>query len=473
MSPSLASVSEVSKSVKKAQPKKPKRLKRWLLTIAVFLVIAAVVIVAALWLAGRNTYKVQPAPSVAEATPALRGPNDTGTVPDVEAAVAQAAANPALGNLAAQVTDLVSNTVVWNKSENQPMVPASSTKVLTAGAALLTLPNDQREVTTVTETKPGTLVLSSTGDVTLATEPGKGFFTDPATISDLAGQVKKSLGDQKVSEIIVDNSVRSRDVFNSTWDPQDIDGGNVADLDAVMLNAGRLDPSDPYSPRSRSPGEDVGEALASALGATGATVTLSDSAQDTQQGGNKILGTVKSAPLDVRLRDMMIHSDNLLAESIGRDVAAAMGNPTTFAGAAEATLEALKNNGYPTENVTLKDNSGMSKDNRLTATALNGVLAGEKTREILDLLPVSSAEGTLANRYGSGSGAEAAAGWVRAKTGTLSGVSALVGTIMTADGRPLTFAFLSNGSEVDAARTALDQLAASLHNAKSGAPATN
>ena len=94
------------------------------------------------------------------------------------------------------------------------------------------------------------------------------------------------------------------------------------------------------------------------------------------------------------------------------------------------------------------------------------MLANEKTRPLLDMLPVSSAEGTLEDRYGEGSGAEKAAGWVRAKTGTLSGVSALAGTISTQDGRPLTFAFLSNGSDVGRARPALDKLAAALRNAK-------
>ena len=109
----------------------------------------------------------------------------------------------------------------------------------------------------------------------------------------------------------------------------------------------------------------------------------------------------------------------------------------------------------------MKESEEYREYERLRETAYED----ETNRALLDLLPVSHAEGTLAARFGEGSGADAAAGWVRAKTGTLSGVSALVGTVMTEDGRALTFAFLSNGSEVGEARAALDRLAASLRKA--------
>ena len=108
----------------------------------------------------------------------------------------------------------------------------------------------------------------------------------------------------------------------------------------------------------------------------------------------------------------------------------------------------------------------MSTRNRLTAHDLDGVLSNEKLRAMLDMLPVASAEGTLRARYNDGSGAEASAGWVRAKTGTLSGVNALAGTVTTKEGRPLTFAFLSNGEDIGEGRAALDRLANSLRNAE-------
>ena len=40
-----------------------------------------------------------------------------------------------------------------------------------------------------------------------------------------------------------------------------------------------------------------------------------------------------------RLREMMNNSDNVMAESIGREVAAELGRPQSFDGAARAVLE--------------------------------------------------------------------------------------------------------------------------------------
>ena len=430
-------------------------LKAWLISIAVFVVVVALVVAGAVWWAAHNRYHVEPAQPLPAVEQVMQAP--AGPAPDVAAAVDQAAKDPALGELAGYVYDVESGQGVWGREGMRPMVPASSTKVLTAAAAVATLDLDSRAVTRVYAGEPGQLIIQSDGDVTLSAD-GSGFFTDPASIKDLAAQVSEHL-EGPVTSIVVDNSIRAGEVFNPTWDGEDIAGGNVADLDAVMLNAGRLDASESYSPRSTTPGEDVGQALAAALG-TSAEVSLVATAP---APAGEPLGVVESAPLDVRLRDMMVHSDNLLAESIARQVAAARGKPATFAGATEATIEVLQEQGLDTTGTVLKDNSGMSKDNRITAALLASVLG--TNRALLDLLPVSHAEGTLAARFGEGSGADAAAGWVRAKTGTLSGVSALVGTVMTEDGRALTFAFLSNGSEVGEARAALDRLAASLRKA--------
>jgi len=51
---------------------------------------------------------------------------------------------------------------------------------------------------------------------------------------------------------------------------------------------------------------------------------------------------------------------------------------------------------------------------------------------------------------------------VRAKTGTLDGVNTLTGIVQTADGKVLAFALMSNGSQIDQGRAALDNVAAAL-----------
>ena len=52
---------------------------------------------------------------------------------------------------------------------------------------------------------------------------------------------------------------------------------------------------------------------------------------------------------------------------------------------------------------------------------------------------------------------------MRAKTGTLTGTSALAGTAQGQSGNVFAFAFLVNDGDVNAARQAQDALAAALH----------
>lgn len=480
-------------------------VRRWLISIFVFLVLVAAVVGAAFVYQSRTEFQVEDVPPAARPTPALaaaEGSDPAGTsgadnLPNIAAAVAAAAKDPALGTLSAQVTDLATGTVAWEMNPRQPLVPASATKIMTGAAALLGLNPAQRLPTAVVQTSPDSLAIIGSGDVTLS-RSGDGFYTDAASLADLAEQVRARLTSAgetpaAIRRIQVDNSVRGGDVFNGTWDREDIAMGNVADVDSVMLDGGRIDAKQPDSPRSITPAEDVARVFADLLGVAGETrdggkdrdkieVTMSDTPVAPELLGTQAeLGRVYSAPLATRLRDMLRESDNISAEAIGRELATTrttgQGETTsttsvTFAEATEAILATLREAGFDVDGMNgedkavLHDSSGMSKDNRLTAHILDAVLSDERIRLLLDDLPVAGVDGTLSERYGPGSGAESAAGWVRAKTGTLDGVNALAGTVTTSAGRALSFAFLSNGSHAGIARPALDRLANALRAAR-------
>ncbi|MEJ6550065.1 D-alanyl-D-alanine carboxypeptidase/D-alanyl-D-alanine-endopeptidase [Corynebacterium sp. USCH3] len=444
--------------------------RRWLVGILAFVVVVVVVVVAALVVHQRNAYTVADAPPLPEPAAVLAPAQTDGPAPDVSDELAGPASDGALGRLSGHVTDVVTGEELWSTNPDTMLVPASATKLATAAAALVTLDEDDRVPTRVyAGAEPGQIVLKGDGDITLERSAGSGFFTSPANIDDLAAQVTDALGDSggAVTEIVVDNSARAGSLFNKTWSRDDIGAGNVAPLSAVMLDAGRLDPTDSYSPRSTTPASDVAGALADALGASGASVSVTDSAVDVGDGAP--LGEVSSAPLGTRIRDMLLHSDNLLAEAVAREVAEARGEEPTFAGAAKATLAALTEEGLDVSTAVLRDNSGMSEDNRLNARILDGIVTAAATddslRVLLDGLPVAAGDGTLLDRYGAGSGASGGAGWVRAKTGTLDGVNTLAGTVTSEEGRVLSFAFLSNGSDAEDGRAALDRLAAALRSA--------
>ena len=175
------------------------------------------------------------------------------------------------------------------------------------------------------------------------------------------------------------------------------------------------------------------------------------------------VASVDSAPLSDRAREMVRHSDNVMAEAIARELAVSRGKEASFEGDTQATLEVLREQGFDVEGVDIKDNSGLSEDNRLTAGLLaqliNGAVKDPHLRPLVSYLPVAGGDGTLYERYGD----SAAKGYVRAKTGTLTGVSALAGTAQGNSGRVYAFAFLVNGGDIQAARQAQDALASALH----------
>src|SRR5215218_665877 len=310
---------------------------------AVLLLVAAVVAVAALLTTSRSTsgaQAVKPAPAAATAQPGIVPLADSATKPTPDrlaATLAPFVADPNLGNLTGRITDGITGAQLWAQGADIPMQPASTNKVLTAAAALLTLDRDARLTTRVLTTgQPGVVVLKGGGDPTLSAAPrGQAtWYRDAARISDLADQVRRS--GVTVTTVQVDISVYSGPTMAPGWDPIDIDGGDIAPMEAVMLDGGRTQPVSVDSARSRTPALDAGRALAVALRVDPATVTVMTTAYE----GDEI-ASVQSPPLLDRLREMMNNSDNVMAEAIGREVAAAQGKPQSFDGAVRTILGEL------------------------------------------------------------------------------------------------------------------------------------
>jgi serine-type D-Ala-D-Ala carboxypeptidase/endopeptidase (penicillin-binding protein 4) len=82
-------------------------------------------------------------------------------------------------------------------------------------------------------------------------------------------------------------------------------------------------------------------------------------------------------------------------------------------------------------------------------------------RPLLDLLPIAGGSGTLSDRFLDTATNLGPAGWLRAKTGSLTAINSLVGVLTDRDGRVLTFAFISNGAGPNG-RNAVDALATKL-----------
>jgi D-alanyl-D-alanine carboxypeptidase/D-alanyl-D-alanine-endopeptidase (penicillin-binding protein 4) len=405
-------------------------------------------------------------PQLSDPGPVLAELSASAPLPDpavLTATLTPLLAAPELGSgLSAQVVDVATGRVLFDRDADDPSTPASTAKLLTSLAALTTLgPTDTIPTTVVAGSTPGEVVLVGGGDPTLSTTAPSTDYPGAATVADLAGQVQQALGGQPVTRVVVDNSLFTGPLTATGWGAEDTPSTYAAPVTATAVDGARVTPGKDL--RSGSPGTDAGEALAAALSAPTAPVGLG-----TAPLGARTLGTVHSAPIARLVEEALTASDNLLAESLARQVAIARGLPASFDGAAAAVTAAVAAAGLDTAGLTLNDGSGLSQDDRVPASLLveavraaaDGSIAGADG--LLSGLPVAGYDGTLAER--AVDAGAAAPGAVRAKTGTLLGVNDLAGTVLTADGRLLAFAVLADGAtgSVTTSETALDVVADAL-----------
>jgi D-alanyl-D-alanine carboxypeptidase/D-alanyl-D-alanine-endopeptidase (penicillin-binding protein 4) len=410
-------------------------------------------------------------PEPAAATRQLQGPNTAGQAPTadgVKATLAAAAGNGALGQLTGSVVDPVTGTLLWDHNSASPVTPASTTKVLTSAAALLSLDHNLRLSTKIVQgADPGTVILVGGGDTTLTNLPlgtDSPLYPGAAHVDDLVAQVKKAA--PGVKKVQVDLSLFKGPTTAPGWEAGDAPSTYATQMAPVMADGGRLSPKDNNSQRTANAGSALAQSIASKLGA-------SAGGQATAPKDAKVLGEVKSAPLTELVSDLMELSDDVLAEAVARQVALANGEEASYAGGARATIKVLKDHGFDVTGVALSDGSGISSLNRIPARLLTQLLAAAaapegknpstaKLRPVLAGLPVAGGSGTLADKRFDTPASQAGRGWVRAKTGTLTGVNTLAGLVLDQDGRVLVFAFMSNGSDTESGRDAIDALATSL-----------
>lgn len=151
--------------------------------------------------------------------------------------------------------------------------------------------------------------------------------------------------------------------------------------------------------------------------------------------------------IDQILMRMLKDSDNLYAECLFYQLAAYYGMPPARAIHARSLEKQLINHlGLEYDNYRFADGSGLSLYNYVSAEMLTQLLRyAWKTESIrihlLPALPIAGEDGTLAKRMKR----TAAAGNVRAKTGTLSGISSLAGYLTTDAGHQLCFCIINQG----------------------------
>jgi D-alanyl-D-alanine carboxypeptidase/D-alanyl-D-alanine-endopeptidase (penicillin-binding protein 4) len=365
---------------------------------------------------------------------------------------------------------------------------ASNTKLFTSAAALGRLGADSTIATSLLGTgtlQPdgtwrGDLYLRGGGDPTFGTAAftTKGYGST-ATVEALAAQLSTAGFTRVTGHVYGDESFF--DALRGGPDSSYRTSQWVGPLSALDFNHG-------YGTHGflANPPLYAAQQLDAALGAENITVRGKPSAAVAPQGSLE-LGEVRSPTVTRLLRIQNKPSDNFFAEMLmkGLSVDGRPGSalrtaadplpktPSVADPAAPATAAPMQPGpGTTKAGVTvavkfartlgakpvLVDGSGLSGADRASprsvATLLDRLRDRPDFKSLYDSLPIAGRDGTLDTRMRRG----AARGHCHAKTGTLTGVSALSGYCSTRSGRTVVFSILMNGVNVYGARTIQDRM---------------
>ncbi len=389
----------------------------------------------------------------------------------VRRALAGALRDPDLGgDVLAAVAGLGAEGTVYSRGGAggaARAVPASTTKLLTTTAALAALGPDHTFRTAVLRDGRRRVVLVGGGDPFLAATPDPEAYPRVADVTTLARATARRLVRAGVRRVRVgyDDTLFTGPDVNPRWPESYVGEGVVSPIRALWVDEGRLDGGES---RVADPSASAAAFFAGALTRAGVKVVGTPRPRAAPAGSGELAG-VDSAPLSAIVERVLLVSDNEAAEVLGHHVGLASGGGGSFAGGVRGVRRELGRLGVDLSGARLLDGSGLSREDRLTPATLVEVLQVAASVEHPDLravvtgLPVAGFTGSLADRFDDA--APPGRGRVRAKTGTLTGVTALAGVATDLDGHPLVFALVADRVALEStldARAALDAAAAAL-----------
>ncbi|WP_188111176.1 D-alanyl-D-alanine carboxypeptidase/D-alanyl-D-alanine endopeptidase [Nocardioides antri] len=366
----------------------------------------------------------------------------------------------------------------YGSSTARLAIPASTTKIVTSAVALYLLgPDRVFETRTVLESGGGTprLVLVGGGDPFLLSSPKAQWGTSTAAtfaapksdVVALARQTARSLRADGVRRVRLgyDDSLFSGPTENPHWRPDYVPDDIVSPITSLWVDEGR----DPIGyGRVADPSLTAAQVFSNALSAAGVSIVGSPTAT-VAEGGAPEMAAVASAPLAQIVQRIIEVSDNEASEVLLRHIGIAEQGEGSFSGGQRGVERALAANDIEMRGSVLYDGSGLSRENQMSPQLLLDVIRWAASddqpdlRSVITSLPVAGFTGSLADRFDQA--AAEGPGRVRAKTGTLTGVTSLAGIAVDIDGSLLVFAMLADKvrrNRAELAEVAMDNAAGAL-----------
>ena len=327
------------------------------------------------------------------------------------------------------------------------LIPASSTKLITAAVALEVLKPEFTYTTKVHGSLDATgsvadLFFVGGGDPLIVRNEYVASEKYPTTSGTSLEKLADSLfaaGLRRVAGSVVGVDTRYDDQrFVDVW-PQDFHFTEAGPLGSLVVDDGVVlgqitKPDDPAVAAATE--------LQNLLNARG-VLFGGVPRHDVLPAGIPELASIQSAPLTAIIQEMMVNSDNNTAELLLKEIGfASKGIGSTAAGLAAAKDQLAK--WKLDKEVLLFDGSGLASDGRISCDVFMSLL-NSFSASMPGLMAIAGETGTIRDTFDG----TPVAGKLRAKTGTLNGVKALVGYLPVTNSDPVIFSMLMNKSGID------------------------
>lgn len=434
----------------------------------------AVVAAGALAVPGYAADSSAPAmPQPGDTTSVLAPLSSSASTQPTQAGLAQALSGPlsskALGpNIRVAVFDTDTGTLLYDQGAGNAATPASTNKLLTSAAVLQAYGPDYRLKTSVVrDSSTGAIVLVGGGDPMLRSTPPKADDPEAASLSALADQTANALksaagtGGETPTTITAtlnfDDSLFSGPRTAPSWPAAYVAANLVSPITALMVDGGG----------GADPARAAATKFAALLKQRGIAVNGAPN-RATAPAGSAEVAAVNSAALSGVVGHTLTMSDNTAAEMLGHLAGVKNGGSGSFAGGVSAVMKTLTDLGVSTDGVHLVDGSGLSREDQIPARTIGQVLnqaavgSSDQLWPVIYGMPIAGFTGTLATRFVAPA-TKPGRGEVRAKTGTLTGVSSLAGLVADNSGDLLTFVLMApTAADVIGAQVSWDRATAAL-----------
>jgi len=368
------------------------------------------------------------------------------------------------GRTGLRVKNLESGETVCSLNSTTERSLASNTKIFTTATALARLGTDHRFKTRLYAdgrinrqgVLKGSLYLDGGGDPSLGTgEFVNSVLGQGTSIEKIAREAKQAgvkvvtgrlWGDDKIFDRL--RGVADSGYATSPW---------IGPLSGLSFNAGYTSAS--LSRFSSDPAKLATKTLVRELRKRGIKIRKEIAMGKTPKSARRnLVSQVRSPDMVWMARTTNKDSNNFFAEMLLKGLGAAERQAGTTRAGAKVVRRYAAELGSGIDNI---DGSGLTHGNESSPADVVKLLARVRGKDFgdafIDSLPVAGVDGTLADRMRG----SAAQGNCHAKTGTLTGVSALSGYCFNSNGRKFAFSILMNGvSDLSAAHRGQDRIAA-------------